>query len=48
MFVPYLAGFLANVAIAENSSIFAVFWRVRMAVPVVPPYISVTVDISDP
>jgi hypothetical protein len=48
MFATYLAGFLRNVLIAENSLIFAVFLRARMAVPAPPPYISETADISDP
>jgi hypothetical protein len=48
MFATYLAGFLRNVLIAQNSSIFAVFLRARIAVPVPPPYISRTTDISDP
>jgi hypothetical protein len=48
MFAAYLAGFLANVVIAENSSTFAVFLKARMAVPLAQPYISETIDISDP
>jgi hypothetical protein len=48
MFAAHLAGFLGNVVIAENSLTFPVFLRARMAVPVPQPYISETIDISDP